>query len=150
MMKSEELKQFYNIIIATLDYDIIKHDNDKYKNNEFDFLGHFKDLKIKTKVIYEKGQLTKLKKWYHDIIEPYLNDPEFSSYIKDKTGYYVVPYNELQKRVNKTLSKGKIKGEKEYRDVMEMISQLIVKGDEEKINILQGLIDKFDRNFGKK
>lgn len=149
--KSEELKRLLEIVLATLDYAILrmkelKKKDEKYRNSEFDFVAHFVELKKEAKVIFEKGQLAKLKRWCHDIMEPYFDDEKFPDYIKKKTGHYIFPIEELQKRIDKIIKRKKIRNGHEYRDVKEMIDVLNVKADRKQWQFLCEMLDEFDKD----
>jgi len=142
--KDQQLKKLYDVLNAVLDYDIPKY-AEMFKNSEYDYMENLNKIRTEVKMAYAKGQLPKLKKIQKDLVEPYKNDKEFPKYIKEKTGYNIMPFKELEKIVDEIIKRKRIATEDEYRDVMEMISELNVKNEPEKMNTLQKLIDEFER-----
>ena len=68
----------------------------------------------------------------------------FDNYIKEKTGYEVDIFKNIQENVAKIIKQNKIKNEKELVDVARMIGKLRQESaDENKINVLHNLCRDF-------
>ena len=84
--KKIELEKFRALVIATLDYYIV---NLRFKAEEYDSVVNYENLKLQTEEHFQKGRLSKLKQWFHDLTEMQVEtlDFKFTKYLQDKTKY---------------------------------------------------------------
>lgn len=144
--KQLELIKHKDILLATLDY--LTERLQSVNNDEYHLTPHFQQLKKETEVHFQKGRLTRLKQWIHNMTEEFIEtgDSDFGRYIKEKTGYDIDIFRSFQKRIDKIIERKKIKTENDYRDVLAMVDNLCQQSppDQNKIDILNNLLTYFD------
>jgi len=151
--KKAELIKYHDLVIATLDYFI---DNNAFeiKTTDFDSDEHFKSLKEQATEHFQKGRLSKLKKWFQDLSEAprEARDPKFSSYLKTKTGQDAGIFEDYYDRVEKIVAKGKITSDNQFYDVNSMVDHLYQSKpvDKGKLTILNNLLAEYEQRRAKK
>lgn len=143
-----ELKNYYDLILATLDY-MIDFPSMKIKTDTFNSTEYFLSLKLQAKEHYLKGQLTLLKKLFKGLTEDAKDDKQFVKYLFDKTGFKIDLKGQFEKSIAKIIKRQKILTEDEYREVMEKVEELIQceSPDQNKVNILNTLIVNYEKNY---
>ena len=118
--KQSELKQHKDILFATIDYILqqVKSENlgnDDYKTVE----DYYRQQKLKIEKYFQEGKLTPLRQRLQTLTKTPLNraDLHFNSYIKQKTGYEIDIFNQLQIRIKELIKQNKIANKKELNDV---------------------------------
>lgn len=146
--KPIELKKYYDLILATLDY-MIDFSSMKIKTDTFNSTEYFLSLKLQAKEHYLKGQLTLLKKLFKGLTEDAKDDKQFVKYLFDKTGFKIDLKGQFEKSIAKIIKRQKILTEDEYREVMEKVEELIQckSSDQNKVNILNTLIVNYEKNY---
>jgi len=142
----EELKRLRDIILATIDYSLEKSGNIIKIDGKVPAVSHYQKLKQNTEKYFKQRKLEKL----HQTLLKTLEDPlarvdlSFDNYIKEKTGYEVDIFKNIQENVAKIIKQNKIKNEKEFVDVARMVGKLRQESaDENKINVLHNLCRDF-------
>jgi hypothetical protein len=118
-----ELQRYRDILLATFEYHL-KKTAARVKVDQLDPDAYFFQLmRQQTEKHYKQGRLKSLQKRFHEMTTmPRLTgDMEFGKFIKEKTGYDIDIFENLQSRIA-IISQKKIKTEKEYHDVVAMIS----------------------------
>ena len=146
--KNAELAKYRDLVIATLDY-LIENSVGAMKTADFDPIAHFESLKTQTAQHFQKGRLSKLKHWFHDLAEPYreIGDLKFTIYLKTKTGQDIDIYQDLYARVEKIVTKGKITTDNQFYDVNLLVDQLSqsIPVDNDKLAKLNSLLADYER-----
>lgn len=147
-----ELERYRDILLATFDYHLKK----KAGRVKFDQLDpdayFFQFIKQQTEKQYQQGRLKSLQKSFHEMtaMSRITGDMDFGKYIKEKTGYDIDIFENLQSRINNIISQKRIKTEKEYQDVFAMISLCQQNPtDQEKIDRLNNLCNDFTERKNK-
>lgn len=142
--KQVELTKYRDLVLATLDYDI---------ETNFGSTHYYKGLKIQTEEQYQKGRLTRLKQWFRDLTEMYVEtgDLKFNKYLQDKTKYDIDIFKSYFQRVEKIIEKGKITTDNQFYDINIMIDQLCQTEpvDNYKIEILNRLLSEYEQRKSK-
>jgi hypothetical protein len=146
--KTEELAKYRDLVLATLDY-YIENRIMEIKTPDFDPTLHFQSLKTQTKEHFEKGRLSKLKLWFHDLSEMQIEtrDLNFNSYLRNKTGLNINIFQDYYERINKIIEKGKIMTEGQFNDVKNMVDHLCQADpvDHQQIDILNKLVVDYEQ-----
>lgn len=142
--KQIELLKFKNLISATLDYYI--------DNNIFIFeqKEYFNNLRNISEEYFNKGSLTKLKKFFNDLIEPFIEDKDydFNLFLSKKTNIDINIFEVYEKRLKNIIKKGKITSDSQFYDIMNYINFLSQSKfvDNELINSLNNLVNSYEEN----
>jgi hypothetical protein len=151
--KQAELEKYRDLILATLDY-YLENKESHIKTVDFDSVEHFNGLKLQTEENFDKGRLTRLKQWFHDLTEMQVEtrDLKFNQYLKDKTKYDIDIFKSYNQRVDKIIEKGKITSDNQFYDINNMVDQLcqIEPIDNEKIEKLNGLLRDYEKRKSRK
>lgn len=151
--KEAELKQYRDLVIATLDYYL---DNSQMwlRIHGSDGSSYFEKLKVQTEVHFQNGRLTILKQLFRDLTEMPIEtrDLKFNKYLQHKTGYEIDIFKSYYQRVDQVIEKGKITTDNQFYDVKIMVDQLCQTEpiDEEKIDILNRLLSGYEQRAPKK
>jgi hypothetical protein len=151
--KNTELAKYRDLVTATLDYLI---DNNAYriKTPDFDSDSHYKILRGQTAEHFQKGRLSKLKQWFHDLTETQreTGDLKFNTYLKIKTGQDINIFQDCYDRVDKIVAKGKIATDNQFYDVSSMVDHLsqLIPIDNAKLNRLNNLLTDYEQRRTKK
>jgi polyhydroxyalkanoate synthesis regulator phasin len=150
----KELDRTYEILIATVDYQIDLL-NKAVKQNELnDITENLRALKPQIVKLYEKGNLAKLKRWLRDLTEMprECRDLSFTTFIKKHTGYDFNIFEAFYKRIDNIVAKGKISTENQYREVDSLVNFLCqtVPVDNKKIEILNKLLVEYNDQLSRK
>jgi hypothetical protein len=150
--KEKQLKEVKEILLATLDYNILNFP--KLISVDFNSDKHYENLKNEVLKKYQKGSLSILKQWLRDLTDQprETRDFEYVKYIKQATGYDFDIFEVFKKRIEKIIASKKITSENQYHDAVEMVdylSQSEPKYDA-KIHLLNELILKFDNKMNAK
>jgi len=143
----EELKRLRDIILATIDYSLEKSANTIKIDGRVIHESRYQRLKQNTEKHFRQEKLEKLERLLTKVLkEPLARaDLNFNNYIKEKTGYEINIFQNIQERVDKIIKQNKIKNEKEFHDAVCMISKLGQESiDESKINVLHRLCRDFN------
>jgi hypothetical protein len=145
--KQAELAKYRDLVLATLDY-YIDHKESQIQTADFDPLEHYKGLKIQTENNFQKGRLTKLKQWFHDLTEMYMDagDLKFNKYLQDKTKHDIDILKSFFQRIDKIIEKEKIVTDKQFHDVNTMVDQLCQTEPvhNNKIEVLNSLLSEYE------
>jgi hypothetical protein len=145
--KNAELAKYRDLVTATIDY-LIENSAGGMKTADFDPIAHFESLKKQTVAHFQKGRLSKLKHWFHDLTEPQreTRDLKFSTYVKIKTGQDINIFQDFYARVEKIIVKGRITTDNQFYDVIAMVdhlSQLPI--DRDKLQRLNSLLANYEK-----
>lgn len=143
--KQLDLEKYHTIVLATIDY--LKESLER----SFIFDGidsvaeYYHEQKIQTEKNFEQRRLDRLQKRLISLTKGLLHkvDLNFSTYIKEKTGYEVDIFDDLRKRTEVIITQGKISNQKDLNDVsnaLELYKQIL--NEEEKVKKLEDLIVK--------
>lgn len=150
--KQAELEKYRDLVMATLDYHLNAKDM-QIRTAGFDSTDYYRGLKVQTEEHYQKGRLTRLKQWFRDLTEMFVEcgDLNFNKYLLDNTTYDVNIFQSHFHRVEKLISKGKITTDNQFYDVNIMLDQLcqIEPVDSEKIGALNKLIRDYEERKSK-
>ncbi len=145
--KQAELEKYRDLVIVTLDY----HLSDKgmhISTADFDSTNYYRRLKEQTEEHYQTGRLTKLKQWFRDLTEIFVEcgDLTFNRYLLENTKHDVNIFQSHFHRVEKSISKGKISTDNQFYEINIMLDQLcqIEPVDSEKIKVLNKLIRDYE------
>jgi hypothetical protein len=146
--KTEELAKYRDLVLATLDY-YIENKIMEIKTPDFDSTVHFQSLKSQTTEHFERGRLTKLKQWFHDLTEMQIEirDLKFNEYLRNKTGLDIDIFRDYFERINKIVERGKITTDNQFYDIKNMVDYLCQTDpiDDKQIDILNRLLIDFER-----
>lgn len=151
--KPLELKKYRDLVVATIDYYL---DNKlmQLETNDFDSNQHFQGLKKQALEHFDKGRLSRLKKWFRDLTEMQVEtrDFKFNQYLNEKTGYDIDIFQSYNLRVDKTIEKGRITTDNQFYDINMMVDQLsqIEPMDTQKIEKLNKLLLDYEQRKTKK
>lgn len=144
--KTIELGKYKLLILATLDY-YIENPSFHVTTPEFDSKKYYENLKIELEVNYTKGRLTKLKQWFLDLTEIFIEarDFRFNDYLKTKTDSDINILSSHYLRVNKIIESAKIKTDHQYHDIMNMVDYLCQSSqiDNEKLAVMNKLLTDY-------
>lgn len=150
--KTAELVKYHDLVTATLDY-LIDSNEFRIKTEDFDSEVHYRKLKVQTKEHFEKGRLSRLKQWFHDLTEAQREtaDFKFNAYLKAKTGQDVNIFKDYFDRVDKVIAKGKISTDNQFYDVNSMVDQLshAVPVDFDRVTMLNKLLADYEQRKAK-
>jgi hypothetical protein len=144
--KQLELDRYRAIIIATIEYQLKKVIGSIVFDNYDPNVDVYQHLQLQTEKYYELRKLDRLQKYFHNLTRGLQANLNFSSYIKDKTGYDIHLFEELKTRTDIVIAQKEIRNEKEYSDVSTMhhfYNQ--TSPNKEKAEILINLIKDFSR-----
>jgi hypothetical protein len=145
--KNAELAKYRDLVTATIDY-LIENSADGMKTSDFDPIAHFESLKKQTVAHFQKGRLSKLKQWFHDLTEPQreIGDLKFNTYLKTKTGQDINIFQDFYARVKKIIVKGKITTDNQFYDVVAMVDHLSqLPTDRDKLQRLNSLLANYEK-----
>lgn len=146
--KQIELQKYRDLVLATLDY-YLDNKEIQIKSADFDSIEHFKGLKKQTEEHFQKGRLTRLKQWFRDLTEMYVEagDLKFNKYLQDKTKYEIDIFRYYFQRVDKVIEKGKITTDNQFYYINTMVDQLYQANplDNKKIEILNNLLADYNQ-----
>ncbi len=140
--KDLELIKYHKLTLAALEYN---------KNTlEFVSKSHFEKLYTVVNSSFEKGQLTKLKRFFRDIIDMQIHtkDLKFNTYLKDTTGYEIDVFETFHKRIKSIISRGKITTDNQYRDINDYLDTIVHTDpiNKEKVSTLNSLLQAYETN----
>jgi hypothetical protein len=146
--KQAELEKYRDLILAALDY-YLDNKEIHIKTDDFDSFEHYKRCKTQTEEQYQKGRLTRLKQWFHELTEMPIEtgDLKFNKYLRDKTKYDIDIFKSYFQRVDRVIEKGKIATDNQFYDIAIMVEQLCQTepDDNEKIEILNKLLRDYEQ-----
>lgn len=146
--KNEQLAKYRDLVTATLDY-YIENSFGGVKTAGFDPIAHFESLKRQTIEHFQKGRLSKLKQWFHDLTEAQreMLDLKFITYIKLKTGDDINIFQSFHTRADKILIKGKITTDNQFNDVRSLVDHLsqVIPNDIDKLERLNSLLADYEK-----
>jgi hypothetical protein len=147
-----ELLRYRDILLATIEYNL-KRTEGRVKFDQLDPDAHFFQLiRQQTEKHYKQGRLKSLQKSLHEMtaVPRLTGDMAFGKYIKENTGYDIDIFENLQSRIGNIISQKRIKTEKEYQDVITMISLCQqTPASDEKIDRLNNLCNDFTERKSK-
>jgi len=145
--KTAELKKYRDLVMATLDYGV--GDKAEIKIADFDLSEHFRNLKTQAEEHFVKGRLTRLKQWFRDLAEMYVEtkDLRFNKYLQDKTGYDIDIFKTYFERVEKVVAEGRITTDNQFYDIQLMVDQLCQTDpvDDKNIAVLNKLLSYYEQ-----
>lgn len=128
-MRSKEkeavLKRERDIVLAAIDYqDEVFRMHIKFDGIERPDTGHSHYLKLEVDDCYQRGALKQIQKIfnYEKASARMKGDTRFCPYIKEKTGFDIDIFENLQQQIDKTILEQKINTENEYYDAIAMTS----------------------------
>jgi hypothetical protein len=121
--KQLELQRYRAILLATTDYLISKHGGSIVFDGEDSIRDYYEQQKPQIEKYYEQRRLNKLQQKLLSLSKGLQNKPDinFTTYIKEKTGYDIDIYEDLRKRVDAVVEQEEIRNEKELNDVFTML-----------------------------
>ena len=144
--KNAELAKYRDLVTATLDY-LIDTNVGGTKTAGFDPHAHFNSLKEQTTEHFQKGRLSKLKQWFHDLteIQRETGDLKFNTYLKIKTGQDINIFHDFFAHVDKIVVKGKITTDNQFYDVSSMVDHLaqLIPTDNDKLERLNNILEDY-------
>jgi hypothetical protein len=125
--KQIELQRNREILLATIDYFILKHGDSFVLDNQSHKREYYEQQKAQVDKYYKQRRLDKLQQKLASLTKSIENsiDLTFSTYIKKRTGYDIDIFDKLKKRVDQILTKNKIENSKEENDIGTMLHYLI-------------------------
>jgi len=151
--KGTELIKYRDLVTATLDY-LIENNEFRIKTEDFDSDSHYKKIKEQTTEHFQKGRLSKLKKWFRDLTEIQLEtrDLKFNTYLRAKTGQDINILQDFYDRVDILIAKGKITNDNQFYDLNSLVDQLsnAVPVDNERLQMLNKLLADYEQRRTKK
>lgn len=148
------LQRHRDILFATIDYLISLHGESFVLDNEEYIKEHFEGQKIQVEKYYRHCRLDRLQQKLSNLTNSLEKsiDLNFSTYIREKTGYEMDLFEKLKQRVDIILSQNSILNDKEESDIGTMLHYLIATsaaGD--KVEKLQSLLLQYhNKNTRKK
>ena len=123
---SRELEKYRSLILATLDYEIMKLEQAASGEHLRSMLSHFDKLKEATLVAFEKRQINKLTQWFRDITEGHLETRNFAftRYLKEVTGYDIDIFANYFARIDTMLARGRISSDNQFYDASMLVDHL--------------------------
>jgi hypothetical protein len=145
--RATELQNVHTLVQAVLDYHL-ESLGFKLKTEGFDSDGHFRKLKIEAELHFRKGRLTKLKQWFRDLSEMFVDDSDFKAYLNLKAGITIDLKDDFEQRVARVEKRGSIRSNNEHREIEEMVSLLSQSNEPDtgRINRLNELLLDFHEN----
>jgi hypothetical protein len=147
-LKHSELVKYRALVLAAIDYWDNKLGFNNLSASGFSWEDHFKNLKEKTEECFQKGQLTRLKQWFRDLSESYIEQMDFkyNEYLNDKTIYNVNVFSDYYERVEKIIAKGKITTDNQFYDIKNYVDALfsVQNIDGQKIDVLNTLLNDYE------
>jgi len=141
--KQAELEKYRDLVLATIDY-YLDNNLANIKTADFDSVEHFNGLKVQVEEHFQKGRLTKLKQWFHNLTEMQVEivDLKFNKYLQDKTNYDIDIFKAYFQRIEKIIARGKITSNSQLYDVNCFVDQLSQTEpvENQKIDILNKLL----------
>ncbi len=146
--KIAELTKYFDLVTVTIDYSL-ENPLMKIISADFDSDQHYASLKIQAEEHFKKGRLTKLKQWFRDLTEMYIEngDLKFNQYLKSRTNYEIDIFESYFKRVDQIIETGKIKSDSQFYKINSMVNQLcqLDSVDSEKIETLNKLLRDYEQ-----
>lgn len=146
--KQAELEKYRDLVLATIDY-YLDNKFANFKTADFDSVEYFNRLKIQVEEHFQKGRLTRLKQWFHNLTEMQIEtvDLKFNKYLQDKTNYDIDIFKSYFQRIDRVIAKGKITSDSQFYDVNSFVDQLshTEPVDNEKIDILNNLLSDYEQ-----
>lgn len=143
-----ELRKYFDLVTAAIDYSL-ENPFMKIETADFDSYQHYMALKIQAEEHFQKSRLTKLKQWFRDLTEMYIEsgDLKFNQYLKNKTIYQIDIFESYFKCVDQIVENGKITSESQFYKINSMVDQLcqIDPVDSEKIEKLNKLLRNYEQ-----
>lgn len=118
------LQRYREILLATFEY-LLKKTAARVKFDGLDpDADFFQFMREQTEKHYEQGRLKHLEKRFHEMsaMPRLTGDMEFGKFIKEKTGYDLDIFENLQSRINDIIAQETIRNDDEYLDVIAMIN----------------------------
>ncbi|MFP9116644.1 hypothetical protein ACLI08_02545 [Flavobacterium sp. RNTU_13] len=108
--KETELVYYKKLVLATLDY----HEKTGFIKGEY-----LDQLTAQTEEHFTKSRLSKLKQWFKDLSEVFIEqlDFGFNDFLQEETGYDVNVFEAYFTRVDKIIAKGKITTDNQFYDL---------------------------------
>lgn len=149
--KQAELDKYIVLVLATLDYYL--DPSNPQSISKIGLTDYYKGLKIQADEQYKKGRLTKLKQWFRDLTEMFIetNDLKFNDYLRKKTNYDEDIFKSFNNRLDKIIEKGKISNDNQFYDIRNAVDQLcqLEPSDLNTINILNKLLLDYEERKAK-
>ncbi len=145
--KDSELIKYRDLVNVTIDY-YLDTNSMKIKTIDFDSDDHYRKLRVEANEHFQKGRLTRLKKWYNDLTEPLIEtcDIDFHKYINEKTNYNVDLIKSYIDNVENLIKKGKTTTNRQFYELSIMVDKLcqIEPFDQEKIEAINTLLADYE------
>jgi hypothetical protein len=146
--KLAELKRHRDIILATIDYIVVRIAVGMTHEHVDIIEGHFQQQKHQTEKYYQTRRLDRLQQRLYRLTEypRRRGDLGFASYIKEKTGYHIDIFENVQSQVYTIIEQNLIRNKKELDDVSIMLD--VYKQhpiDQNKLDILKRLVIEFSK-----
>ena len=121
--KDLELKQYRDIVLATLDY-LSERLGGSFVYDEFDPVSdYYQKQKLQTDKYYQQRRLDKLQQKFISLTKGLQSraDINFPAYIKKKADYDIDLFKDLRIRVNTIVEQKEIRNEEELKDISTML-----------------------------
>ncbi|WP_448103620.1 hypothetical protein [Pedobacter panaciterrae] len=145
--KAIELDKYKALVIATLDY-CLENPSFHIITSDYDSRQHYTNLKVQVEENYVKGRLTRLKQWFRDLTEGFVEakDSKFNDYLKVRTKSDINILTAYYIRIDKIIDSGKIANDDQFRDINSIVDYLCqtTPVDEDKITVMNILLTDYE------
>ncbi|WP_316789607.1 hypothetical protein [Pedobacter frigoris] len=147
-IKAIELDKYKKLVMATLDYCL---ENPLYYvvTSEFDSRQHYIKLKKQAEEHYSKGRLSRLKQWFRDLTEGFIEakDFRFNNYLRIRTNSDINIFIAYYTRIDKIMKSNKITTDNQFYDISMMVDHLCQNSnpDKTKIDEMNNLLRDYEK-----
>jgi len=146
--KTIELDKYKALLIATLDY-CLENPSFHIVTSDFDSRQYYINLKVQVEENYVKGRLTRLKQWFRDLTERFVEtkDSKFNDYLKVRTKTDINIFSAYYIRIDKIIDSGKIANDNQFHDINNMVDYLCqtTPVNEERIAVMNRLLTDYEK-----
>lgn len=147
--KQLDLEKYHTIVLATIDYLRARVEGSFIFDGIDSVAEYYHEQKIQTEKNFEQRRLDRLQKRLISLTKDLQHriDLNFSTYIKEKTGYEVDIFDDLRKRTEVIITQDKIRNQQDLNDVsnaLDLYKQ--ISNEEEKVKKLRDLIVKYSED----
>ena len=118
-----DLEKYYNLLLATLNYLSELNDRSFIYDDIDPVAEYYQEQKQQTEQNFQQRRLDRLRKRFTSLTKGLENsiDLKFSTYIKEKTGYEIDIFEDLNRRLEVILTKEKIFNQQDLNDVLKAL-----------------------------
>jgi hypothetical protein len=116
--KQSALQRHHDIILATIDYLLAAHGGCIVIDQEDIVTDYYEQQKLQIAKYYNQRRLDRLQRRLATLIKGFQTsaDLNYTGYIKERTGYDIDIFADLQKRVDAIIAHNEIRSKKEFND----------------------------------